>query len=629
MITYLKKHPGEFPDPENRKLRVLEDLPEAPPPPPKPKSKAELKAEAKRDRQLLNILKVQLQPIMDQINRRYKKFRQPVINPNLYQYLFEERDPNYVSPDIVEPHKRPFEIVKDKDGTEGLRETATGKFFYNLETTTIEERLSNGFYARPKDFAKDIRALAKDARNAGDKERTLKANELLANVEVDIANIEAQYSYIDWEALYQRQLERARESAEKARKRKAMQSILDRVQSDLAADSDSGPVTAGEPLPGAPTATARFQVIGSPLSNGHHGALNKASNGTSVPSRPGGEDTVMGGTEDFAAGEDSAMKPPSQWPSTRATAGTTQVSQVSAVTPLPAGVSPSAVVNDASTTKTSDPSNRSSGGFSTQRTTQRTNGYHPDQFSPPEPPGGSQLPDTQPINNTQTSSSEENWPHSQAHGMARGLLRGPFGSDPSSRTNQTSPTSSQQQLPGRGGGDRGPPNPFASAAPSRAVSTHAAPTLSNMLNSPVPGSAGGGGTTTATAAAGAEAAARISGTPGSSQERQPPSGMGALIRVDETDANEFLKDLTEQTSGCTIEQLEQINRDLMDEIWRTKHVWNRDKVLGILRGVFNESVRDIEEVQGLGPSSQKRKNQQNSERDVEADDDLVEVQATQ
>ncbi|UKZ51984.1 hypothetical protein TrVGV298_005751 [Trichoderma virens] len=315
-LEYVKLQPRDFPDLDNRKKRVLEELPVAPPAPVKPPTKEEVKALKKRDHQFLNALKIQLQPIMDQINRRYKKFRQPVLQQSQIEYLFLEADPNYVRPDLAEGENRPFEIVKDKHGNDVLMHIESGKYYYNLETTTIEERLSNGFYARPKDFLFDIKALAKDAKNIGDKERTLKANELLSNVEVDVASIENSTAHIDWEALYQRQQQRAKEAAEKERKRKAMQSVLERVQSDLGGGNDSdsqGPLTLGEPVPGART-MARFQIR-SPLSNGHGEAgqnEHPLSNGVPNPIKEG--DVQMSGTDDdtqiLTQSQTSPMGPP-------------------------------------------------------------------------------------------------------------------------------------------------------------------------------------------------------------------------------------------------------------------------------------------------------------------------------
>jgi hypothetical protein len=550
-LDYVKMKPAEFPDLENRKKRVLEELPVAPAIEPKPPTKAEMKALQKKDHQLLNGLKIQLQPIMDQINRRYKKFRQPVIPQSQIDYLFAESDPNYVRPDVAEGEVRPFEIVKDKHGNDVLRDTATGKCYYNLETTTIEERLSNGFYARPKDFLFDIKALARDAKNIGDKERTLKANELLSNVEVDVASIENSTSHIDWEALYQRQVHRAKEAAEKQRKRKAMLSILNRVQSDVGGnDSDSqGPVTLGELVPGSRT-TAHFQVRSPPFSGQDVSASHShsLSNGTSHPSKS--EDVQMSGMEDETQNvsqvPDMAPPPKSQEQLDKGAAGMTQISQKSAVIALPPGVSPSAIINEASTTKTSDPSTHRSSNWSTQL----TNGNHEEQRGR-DNEQEADIPDTL-LMHSQATSSDEQWPHSQAHALVRGTLAG--------GSNLTgSPTSPQSQAHHSSGHSK----------------THSLG-IGNLLNSPRPD----------------DASIRHSGSSGS----QPLSVEGAV--------ENFLTEVADGTSGCTIEQLEQINRDLMDEIWRDRHEWNRIRVLNHVTSVFNETIGDIENMQGMGPLSQ-------------------------
>ncbi|PTB64290.1 AAA-domain-containing protein [Trichoderma citrinoviride] len=552
-LDYARLAPHQFPDLENRKKRVLEELPVAPPPPVKPPTKEEVKALKKRDHQLLNALKIQLQPIMDQINRRYKKFRQPVIPQSQIEYLFMEADPNYVRPDLEEGENRPFEIVKDKYGNDVLMHKETGKYYYNLETTTIEERLSNGFYARPKDFLFDIKALARDAKNIGDKERTLKANELLSNVEVDVASIESSTAHIDWEALYQRQQQRAKEAAEKERKRKAMQSVLDRVQSDLGGGNDSdsqGPLTLGEPVPGART-MARFQIR-SPLSNGHGESghdEHSLSNGVPDLSKEG--DVQMSGTDDstqvaLSQTQSSPMGPPprsSEGSSSRNLAAMgTQVSQRSAVTTLPAGVSPSAVINEASTTKTSDLSTyRSNNWSSERRSSQNTNGNHEHE---------EQLPDTLVVGQSQArlSLSDDSWIHSQAPGRAV---------DDLNSSGSLLDRSSFQSQPNQG-----------SAAVKSLVSS--SPQESN-------------------------AEARSKSTRG--------SGSSQPLEIDK-ELEKALMLVTDLTAGCTIEQLEQVNREMMDEIWRGRHEWNRVKVVLDVSGVFNRTIEEIVGLQGVVPLSQ-------------------------
>ena len=191
ICNLIRKPPSDFPDQENRKRRKLADLPiaqieEAP----KGPNKTEEKAQKKKDHLTLNALKLHIQRVMDQIKLKYKKFRNPVVDDAAIAYLYDEQNPELVTTDLNEEQRqqqqlfRPFEIDKDAKGVPGLREVASGRFYYNIEIVTIEKRLSNGYYKRPKDFLADIKRLAKDAKTSGDQDRTLKANELLANVEV-------------------------------------------------------------------------------------------------------------------------------------------------------------------------------------------------------------------------------------------------------------------------------------------------------------------------------------------------------------------------------------------------------------------------------------------------------------
>jgi hypothetical protein len=595
VIAHARKSPNEFPDPADRKKRVLEDLPVAPPPPPKVLTKAEIKGQRKADLHSLNILKTRLQPIMDQIHRKYRKFRQPVIPINQIAYLFAEQDPNYVRPDLAEGEQRPYEIARDREGTEGIRDTVTGKFYYNLETTTIEERLANGYYCRPRDFYADINRLYNDAKNIGDRERALKANELRTNVEVDVTDIEQQLANmgIRFEEIYQRQLSRAKEQAVRAAKKAAMQNVVDLVQTDITQENDSdsqGPVGIAFPTGGASTTRARFQVM-SPHGHGHEpSSSSHLTNGNSVPSRHNGDDTEMGGMDEETQPHSAPYMPP-PWgaaagsrvlgESTRATAGTTQISQVSAITTVPPGMSPSAIANDASTTKTSDPS---TGNRGSDWSTQRTNGL---QNSNPEEQ--SQMPDTQRDNTQQfasqgpsQSTSDSQWPHSQAAGVLRGVIH----PHPHSQQQQHSPTSSQQAHPG-------PPSAPARPPAAAGAGTTSATALSNILNDEPSHN-----TSSANSSSLRESGVSAASTTNSSQHQQAV--------VDEVGLGRFLETIADKTSGCTIEQLEQINCELMDEIWKTRHEWNRTKVLTGLRAVFNETIADIEALQGLEASSQER-----------------------
>lgn len=576
LLEYIKKQPRDFPDPVNRKLRKLETLEVAPPPPPRVPTKEEIKALKQKDHQTLNLLKLLLQPIMDQIQKKYRKFRTPVIPQSAIQYLYDEQDPNYVRVDAVQ--FRPYELAKDKDGNPGLLENATQKFFYNLETTTIEERLSNGYYARPKDFVADIRALAKDAKNIGERDRTLKANELLANVEVDVAQIEAHPQLADCENIHYRQLQRAKEKQEKARKKAEADGLL--VTPDLqagevqqAAGQVPSVITLGEPAPLGQARPGLFTSYSTPdtrsLSNGHgtksSGSFashpSRLSNGSSVPSLPSTrnphDDVQMGGTDEHGSQQvDSQnMPPPSgvvalqRGRSNIPQAGTNTQSQSqfstqrSAFQSLPHDVSPSQLINYASTTDSSkktgtsgDPSNRTSGG-----STQLTNGHGElSQFySPPRSSNESdgQLPDTQDPNG-----SQEPWPHSQVQGG------GQYGySQQSTQPSnfQSTPQSMSQATAG--------------SQPLQFPSMHS----DNEL-------------------------ASTAGTSSQSQGSQAKD-----VPVDEATVGRMLDVMVQETMGFTVEELEMVYRECMDALWRLRGEANRNVVAKEVGEVFRDTVSDV------------------------------------
>ncbi|KAK8048454.1 26S proteasome subunit YTA7 [Apiospora phragmitis] len=522
MLAHLRRFPKDFPDPMNRKKRILEKLSLG------PCSPTESPEQGGRKGRMAA-------PIMEQINRKYRKFRAPVINPQLYSYLFDEMDPNYVRPDVELAVPRPFVAAKDKEGRDGIREVATCKFYYNMDIQTIEERLANGYYHKPQKFLEDVITLEKDAKASGDRERILKASELVTNVEVDVNDVASKLASIEWDRLYEAERQRRAAKEERQRKKNAMKSAIDMVNSNITGSAGSNG--------GLHTTTSQFQVM-SPLSNGHGNSSSSqqvASNGTSFPSKGTGEDVQMEDASDLADTTMSPTRPASQWPeiqqkplnlSTRATTGgtTTQISQMSAVQSPPPGVSPSALVNDASTTKTTDPSNRSSNW-----STQIPNGVHREPPSSPIP-----IPDTQdytmPIMPaSQATSSDEPWPHSQAHGLARGIIHAPGAS-----------TGSRSQ-----------------ASPEKAKSSHA----------PI-----------------AAAVGRLSIVCAGRARRE----LGLF----------FLEELTKRTSGCTIEQLEQLTREMMAEVWRTRGENNRMKVLHSVTRVFNNAIDDIEQTQKVQKSSQ-------------------------
>jgi hypothetical protein len=177
---YVTSKPTDYPDPDKRRKRVLEQLPIAPTLPAKPLTKVELKQQEKKDMQLKNLLKLKLSGIMDLFKNRYKRFKKPPVEDILLVHLFEPPE----DPSIQHA------FVKSDDDM--ILEVATGKKYYNIDLDVIEERLWNGYYSEPKQYLKDIEMIHLDAITTGDRERTVKASEMYANAQVTIEEIGAQ-----------------------------------------------------------------------------------------------------------------------------------------------------------------------------------------------------------------------------------------------------------------------------------------------------------------------------------------------------------------------------------------------------------------------------------------------------
>ncbi|KAK3401112.1 hypothetical protein B0T20DRAFT_160695 [Sordaria brevicollis] len=644
VIQNLWKAPEEFPDPANRKKRVLEILPVAPPPPPRVPTKQEIKAQRQLDFHHLNLLKSRLQPIMDQINRRYRKFRQPVIPLNTISYLFQESDPNFVRPDVGEQEQRPFVISKDDKGVDGILETKTGKFYYNLDSTTIEERLANGYYARPIDFYEDAKRLFLDVKTIGDRDYITKASEMITNVEIDVfeTNLAFKAQGVDFEAIYQRQLERAKKAEERHRKKAAFQPLVDKIQSDLAEthdDSESqGPVGVIDApvVKTANTTAARFQVIASPKSNGNlnSSGSHPLTNGTSHPSNQGeaGQTVEEESTLIFSQGveissplryrhaQQQVQQTRFTTDSTRATAGT--FSQRSALTSVPPGVSPAAIQNDASSTRTSDPS------------TQQTNGAHslPRGISQVESQettvnrtATSLLAETSSQSQSQSNSSGSGpWPHSQMAGIAQGILppvpeeAEAHEASEAAATGLRSSDSKDQPQQASGNGDsqsssktsNDTPDSQRSIAEGRRLRDLAiADCLERVLKGTIRPSSTGQKTDSSPFS-------RINANlPGG---RHSTHDSSQQLILNDGKICEFWASLVDRTAGCNIEQLEQIYRELMDAIWDYRHEWNRMRVLSILMDVCNETVADIQLVQGLSLNAYAIEQRERERKEAEA-----------
>ncbi|PVH93121.1 AAA-domain-containing protein [Periconia macrospinosa] len=561
IVHYIRMSPADFPDPDNRKKRTLPELPPAPIVEPviDPKEiAAREKRQKKQDHSTLNKLKIVIQPIMDQL-RKYRKFYKPILEEQWYSYLLDEDDPNHISTDLTHEEllahvdERPWARSKDARGVDVLLHIASGNKYYNLDLSTIEKRLSNGYYKRPKDFLFDIKTLAKDARTYQDPERTLKANEMQANVEVDIETICAQNPALaaECEAVYQRELERQRKLMEKRKNDLAdgkQNSAEVPPQESGVTTLTSGPITLGETVPGhSAMPPAQPTAPQGPLTNGtstNGGDGVSHINGSTVPSRTD-EDVHMTDSQDLQGNTQHGFQTPNR-------AGTqTQKSQMSARTFMAPNSNPHDYQNSASTTNTSaqKTSARSSGNqFGTQSTTGITPAGVPDLTEMVPQASGSQLPDTQGSSLSPRFSQERSITNHCPFFAEVQYMSSQFSNS------QPSQSSQHNSMPA-------PPPPRHTA------------NINDLLND---------------------------------TDMPPPQ-----LVLDEKQLSEFHTMIVRKSSGCSLEQLEQVNATLMDTVWKHRAEWNRNVVLHNAIDAFNTIIVDIEEMQKILKFSQEDDDDEN------------------
>ncbi|KAJ5326070.1 ATPase AAA-type core [Penicillium brevicompactum] len=575
-------------------IEFLETL-EVAPPPPKPTitlTKEELKAQKRKDYHTLNLLKIRIQPIMDQV-KKYKRFRSGVIDEATIRYLWDEEDPNIVTSDLPPDQQiafRPYEKSHDKHGVLGLRETATGKFFYNLEIVTIEKRLSNGYYKRPSEFVADVKRMVKDNRQTGDHERTLRANELLSNVEVDVAGIVAGDPVLmaELEQVYLRELEREKEAAERAQRAEEQRIKEERAQQG----EDLAPVTEPENAPqNNPEANAHgpdhvadsFPVNGDqdekkPVSrpvtpthqpnpsftNGNHEVegvdvhefgTHGVSNGThrEAEEGDGDGDVFMSNSDDHSGSKDTQgssfgpsaqPKPPYSHtaPSqqVRRESGLSSFSQRGPMTPMAPGSQPADYANEASTTQTSS-DKKSSEHLSNQQ--YNTQSPHVSRI---EYPDLTQYPDR--------VSQEDHLPDTQQSQPS-----------PRPRDSLASHADTQENSGLNGSQSQSKPQPPLFDAPN--VSSNASTNLQSIIQ----------------------------------EEPHPPFSLDLDV------VERLHEQLTLSTSGFSVEQLEQVNTNLMDYVWHMRGEWNRTLVADGLGKTYNEVLEDMQGMQMIGDISQETK----------------------
>jgi SpoVK/Ycf46/Vps4 family AAA+-type ATPase len=551
IIHYVRMSPADFPDPDNRKKRILPELEVAPIVAPVVDPKvvaAQRKWQEKQDRMTLNKLKIALQPIMDNLKKAFRRFYKPILDESWYSYLLDEQDPDHLTTDLdleqrqEQGLRRPWEISTDSAGNSVMLHVESGNKYYNLDLGQIEKRLSNGYYKRPTEFLFDIKTLAKDARMFQDAERTLKSNEMVSNVEVDIEtllNVGNPPLVKECEAVYWRERERARKAEEKRTKARGQVVPTEGTVVPPELDEAPGAITLGEPVPRgsvtSPATPSRLPSTGPASNSTGAGDTAHVQNGVEEPSRV--DDSEMPFSQNLTTGTQAELQ--FQTPSGLDTQ--TQKSQVTGRTFMAAGSFHQDYHNSASTTTSGNQTSKRSSDnkFSTQSTNGVAAAGAPDFADMmPSASGGSQLPDTQ-----------------GAQSSFDSRFQGSFSSTPectADLSHYSEQPFANTQL------SNSQPSQSSMAAP--AAPRHAA-AISDILNEP-------------------------------------------QLLLDEDSLNVLQRKLIRFTSGCSLEQLEQINAALMDAIWQHRREYNRNIVVKKVADAFDTIIADIQTMQTIRKLSQ-------------------------
>lgn len=434
VISHIRKKPTDFPpDPANRKKRVLEELERVAPPPPREMTKEEIKAQEQKDRQIKNWLKLRLNQLMEAIKQKYRRFKKPVIEYDLIKHLLDPPPPpevEIVTSDIPQPINERFRIYYDEaDGQCRVQDMFGDKTYYNLDIDVIEERLSNGYYCTPKQFLQDLENIRYDADISGDKDRKMKANEMLTNAEVFVADIEMDVGFLaQCEDMYRRQeKKKADKRAKMERKAKALEDAREaagEVALSANRESNGSPAKSKTGSRGSPSNNGSFSnginppQIQNEFQSGavvHHTPHESQSS-----DHPSGFQTPYSHMNSHIHMDSPWSPSPSQLQSGQASRAPTQMTQMSSMPGASVGVTPfsaasgGVIANYASTTtsgkRTSDGTNFNSqprsDTHSNSNGTRNSNLFNTILNVPPLQPvrpifpdfevaGDSQLPDTQ------------------------------------------------------------------------------------------------------------------------------------------------------------------------------------------------------------------------------------------
>ncbi|KAF8075816.1 AAA-domain-containing protein [Lyophyllum atratum] len=215
LIADVRRPPNQFADGVKRKLRVLEELPIAPPLEPRQLTTAELAAQEENDQRVVTLLKYRLGPILTELKRKFKRFTKRATD----EYNFEEElmvpvvppmAPAVAVPTLQEEQPLINGVI-DMTGGEGQADVVLEQAvangiqqqlavirlpqLFDVDLEKMHSDLFKGRYLTPQDFLDDVGKMVHNAnaRSHEDLDRLYKAQAMFTAAQVSIQEFDPQF----------------------------------------------------------------------------------------------------------------------------------------------------------------------------------------------------------------------------------------------------------------------------------------------------------------------------------------------------------------------------------------------------------------------------------------------------
>jgi ATPase family AAA domain-containing protein 2 len=423
---------------------------------------------------------------------------------------------------------------RNEDGT--IRDVTSNKRFYNMDLDRINDGLWNGYYLAPDQFVFDIQCMVHDAKTWPDRDRTNRAEEMLANTQAYVSDVFDETLLLECQRMAEREFERQKiaqaEREAKAKKKAEREKEKERVRLAAAAQQAAQDGPSPTKMIEAPP-TGDVQMLdqnGDGLEeNGNNNGIVEESGSQIVP-----ESSPLGGREQTF--EDIMFPPP---PPPKSISPThTQPFQ-----PMSAHANPAFATPTYNTYPPPIPQPTPSYSYPPIPQTQPT---FPPQFHPPQN-SGTMYP--HPIYAENGLSPTFN-PHS--HPTTYQMPN-----------HQMSPPPFNQ-FPRPGDHPYQPPHVHFGGPLPKTMSPTPTPLPQNHVS------------------------------PTRTMVPRPAITPHPLLKKDPARVERLLQDVTRQTKGYTLEQLEQVYAACMDIIWRLRHEWDRTVVIMETEKCVRQVLSEIE-----------------------------------